>query len=353
MVCPKAWVRPLLGTARRLTVMKPTLQETNAISNFPSLKVDAFLLNALNSSLSDRDFVVRVETHILSRLFKHCEDEVTFYDLNSYFRMLVHRVTRYYELERTADCVLRTVTVYRPPSSPHYRQPIVKLAEFVEPQAHGPPTELKVTPSPPAAPQKLTIMKRSATAEPMAKEAVAIPVRTLEEREREYEAVRARIFHSEEETASAAEFSALSQSTVEETNLGKVAVADAERDYEVVHFKGWKDIDAIKPFIPAIIPAADPIGIFVEAVEGEFDFSAIWVPQHIFTVKFLPIDEVALRQIKAKCKRRHCRLHPQSDATRGILLFTYRVGESDAQISDMLGLECERWRPFFLPEPPI
>lgn len=237
--------------------MKQTLSQVNKQSNLPNLKIDAILLHSLNTSPNDRDFVLRVEAHLFSRLFRHEEGEVTFYDLNSYYRMLVHRVTRYYDLERIADSVLRTVTVFRPLDG--YERPIVKLADLVEPDAICPPETSPATrpsPSPSnmnavvGAMPKLTIMKRNPAAETFNKEPSSAPVKSLEEREREYEAARARIF--QQESVPDEDNSTVSPTmTTTETEPQSSTVNDEE---EVIHFRGWKDIDAIKPFIQESFP---------------------------------------------------------------------------------------------------
>lgn len=386
----------------------------NEQSNFSELWVDAYLLSALNTSPKDRAFILRVETQLLA-LFRGLAEEVAFEELNSYLRMLVHRVARYYDLERTADSAHRTVKVWAP--SGDQPRPLLKLADLVEPAFTTPPERDTASPlgtrpvtAAATAAKKVTIMKR---ADPMQRPADLEPgkttaaaaagttsspsaatttTRTLEERERAYEEARQRIFDSFQ----ALELSDRSgpRSPVMEGGGGGVspaadegssAVATRADPGDVIHFGGWKDIDSIKPFIPDKYPpavAADhhhyhcrpeatlspesrlcPPPSYLQQQptsspplplpEGAecFDFASVWIPQHIFVVRGIPTDKDSLKLFKGRCKRRHCRYHGAPGATSGILLFTYRVGDTEEQLQSRFGVPVEAWRPSFLPEP--
>jgi hypothetical protein len=265
---------------------------------------------------------------------------VEFVELNSYYRMLVHRVARYYDLQRIADSFGRKVVVFRPPIA--HSRPLLKLSDFVEPVACVPPEDEEQ----PIAQPKFTIMKRTVTLGEIPMERSVLPQKTLEEREREYEAARARIFANIEELE-------LSQ-TDEQLITTIPVVGNSEEDHAVevenadkVYFQGWKNVDEIRPFIPARIQPIQTAGM------GNFDFDSVWIPQHIFVVTRLPKEETVLKSFKGKCKRRHCRIHLPPNSSSGLLVFSYKVGISPAQLSDSLGLPCHLWRPYFYCEPPV
>lgn len=373
---------------------------TNAKSNFSHLTVDAHLLTALTSSPKDRLFILQTESRILSLLRRHrpsTESTLHFQDLNSYYRMLVHRVVRFYGLERTADSVGRSVTVYKPQST--YVRPLVKLFELLEPASAVPPEEGaggSEESSAGASKAKFTIMKRNAGESGLVRATRAEkPSKTLEERERAYEEARARIFEAFVEAETGVE----QQLVRAEEPVAAAATKDKEPDSrteadprtgsraepwtdsgpeppaadplllllqdsreDVVQFSGWKNIDAIPPFIPAALLAHPPGGDARSGPgeEGEhdpydIDFESIWIPQHVFVAFNIPAataDASALRALKARCKRHHCKLLSTEDADTGLLLFTYRVGETEERIGGKLGLRVERWRPRYFPEPP-
>ena len=331
------------------------LYEANINSNFKGLPQDAYLLHALNTLPADRDFILHVESTLLNSLFKHGKYHETLNGLNSYFRMLVHRVTRYYRLERMADKAMRSVTVFRP--NGNYVKPLVRLLELVEPEAIEPPTEKKIqiTKTAPFPVQKMTIMKRLSPIQDnhMRISASSIPAKSLEERAKEYETVRARIFENlkEEEDDTLMREEIEMPTNDDNTNDLDHSMEESSQALhsDIVHFQGWQDIDAIKPFIPSKQAVRTVVG---HPNGEEFDFASIWVPQHIFVIFNLPTDEDALRGIKSRCKKNHCKLHAEAGSDIGLLIFNYVVAETSQYVSELMGLLCTRWCPFYLPEPP-
>lgn len=314
-------------------------------ANFPDLLVDAHLLAALNSSPRDRDFIIRVEGRLLALLIKGTEAEVSFTDLNSYYRMLVHRVTRYYDLQRTADPIQRSVTVYRPPSA--HPKPLLKLADLVEPESVAPPEDDSRPP-----PQvKFTIMKREAVLEEQNPTMTRITsTRTLAEREAEYERVRARIFWGSEEGEEGDSVEAKVQAPPS-TGISSLMNNEMVSSDEIVQFQGWQDIEAIKPFIPSIISSEEPIRRTTDE-EEPFNFASVWVPQHIWVITSLPLDEASLKSLKSKCRRKHCKMYRKEKSTSSLLLFSYRVGETSEELTSALGVPCQKWQPRYYIEPP-
>lgn len=329
-------------------------EQAIATTNFPELPIDAILLHSLNSSVADRDFILRAEAYILTCLFKNGLASANFSDLNSYYRMLVHRITRYYRLERMADGFQRTVIVFRP-LSPTYRKPIVKLADLVEPEvAHTPTITTSVNrpvPSTSISPApKMTIMRRStasnSSAEAATNSSSTSASRTLEEREREYEQVRARIFDEIERDANHNDDQLDDYDALRETKRQMLSDNDnyTGPEDEMVHFQGWRNIDAIRPFVPTAISSANDIE---EGIQ-EFDFSTIWIPQH---VSIAVVSEIAVEEFKLQCKQHNCK--PFVMGQLAFLLFKCRIEDNLESISSLIGSPCERWRPNFLPEPPV
>lgn len=390
-------------------------------TNFPALAVDAFLLQAINGgTMGDRDFILRMETALLTHLYKREEPTLTVDDLNSYRRMLLHRVARYYGLERMADGSQRTVTVFRAPSG--HRRALLRLADMVEPEALEPPLPLAteetkdcgseghnerergiVKDANSSTMKKMVIMRRSTVSppptHPRAPSSFPSPAqRSLEERERAYEEARARIFqasdegggrdgkgHADNGTANTSvhgggrvgEGGGQRQRAQIQLSRPCVAVKEtaafpkSQPGVGGIHFEGWKDLDAIRPFIPTstTTTASTNPSIVVTAAsvtntpspppssltQDAFDYGSVWVPQHIFVLEQVPMDDaVALKRLKILCRRHHCKLITlASEGSRALLLFSYQVGKSEDELEGLLGRPCIRWRPLYLPEPPI
>lgn len=394
-------------------------------TNFPSLAVDAYLLQAINGgTLGDRDFILRMEATLLTRLYRRGEPVLTIDDLNSYRRMLLHRVARYYGLERLADSAQRTVTVFKAPNGQE-RVPL-KLSDMVEPEALEPPSEEckggAVEGGGPEGRSKdgngassittvkrMVIMRRSTRqAEPVGRahppsgpppSLTSSTQRSLEERERAYEEARARIFkgHSDSSDNTAQDEapaegeqrprqpqSSLPTSPSYMVTAERGQLARDRQTTSSIHFEGWKDLDAIRPFIPASVvsatsvtaaavtnipssgsssssssspspPPPPPSSLSSLLPQDAPNCGSIWVPQHIFVLEHVPMDDPgALKKLKALCRRHHCKLVTSaSDTSRALLLFSYQVGKSEEELESLLGRPCARWRPLYLPEPPI
>lgn len=332
--------------------MDPFFADGNE-SNFDSLPIDAYLLQALNSSMKDREFILQVERRIL-QLLRGSNDHLLFEQLNSFWRMLVHRVTRFYRLERIVSPGTNVLTIWKPPRD--YKRPLLKLSDLVEPQDVSPPQAEcpKVSERPPS--QKIRILKRDEEKEsPDAKEKanrkVEPPVRSLRERELEYEEAKARIFSSFKEEGDIV--NSLSN-TLELHGIRETLPPEGDQDdnvpgneKDVIHFQGWKDIDKIEPFIPTYDRAVRP------AVTSEIPsfVDKICIPDHILVVEGVS-SERDIKALKSRCKQNHCKLCIADDATCGLLVFSYRVGSSQEELACTFGFNIKRWRPYFLPEPP-
>lgn len=317
-------------------------------SNFDDFIVDAYLLNALNNSKSDREFILRIEAQLVHGLLRNSsvESQVEFTELNSYYRMLVHRVARYYDLQRTADSILRTVSVWRPPSS--HPKPLLKLSELVEPDSSIPPEE---TINSTLTTKKFIIMKRTTSCGTHpCKVKATIPTKTFEEREKEYEAARARIFEDFKETEIKDSEPVITPLQTIKPKVRTLSPLVIDQD-EVVEFQGWRDVDSIKPFVPSlsinILPKdSKPLEVF--------DFESIWIPQHVFVVNGLPKDDLLLKSLKSKCKTRHAKLYCEKNSSSGLLVFSYKVSTTEEDhLSTNLGLVCTRWKPQYFTEPPL
>lgn len=340
-------------------------REANNLSNYGDVAVDAYLLNALNMSPKDRPFILKTESTLINAFLRSSSTEmlVDFPELNSYYRMLVHRVARYYDLEHTADSEMRSVTVWRPRAGKE--RPVIKLSDMVEPSTDCPPS-VPVSGDAKSSTPKFTIMKRSSPASNYSNPASSQPKGSLslEEREKQYELARARIFKD------------LEESRLLEDDDGKIveSFARLKVTFEVpsvatdnsvpplspdeipasimdqVSFSGWKNVDQIKPFIPVNSARKDE-----PTSEDSFDFGAVWIPQHVWVVSPIPTTESLLKTLKQKIKKNHGKLYvnEQGDRASGIVLFAYRTAETEQDMSNLLGVACERWKPTFLPEPPL
>lgn len=327
-------------------------------SNFDGLPIDAYLLQALNSSMKDREFILQAERRILQFL-KGSEEHLSFEQLNSFWRMLVHRVTRFYGLERIVIPGTNTLTIWRPAQD--YKRPLLKLSDLVEPREILPPqpeSPSKASEKPLS--QKIRILKRDEekrsldVKEKSNNKGREQPVRSFEERELEYEEVKARIFSSFKEEAIVDSLSnAMELHTVEETFPPEKVQHDdngsKNNDKDVIHFQGWKDIDKIKPFIPTYEPEVQPTAASDLSVTNFLD--KVCVPDHILVVDGVS-SERDVKSLKSKCKQSHCKLVIANNARSGLLVFTYRVCSSREELISTFGFSIRRWRPCFLPEPP-
>lgn len=195
----------------------------------PIFKVDGILLQALLQNPTDREFLLSLESQIITHIFqnqsiaKANQGTLEFPPLNSYHRMLVHRTARYYSLKHWVvgggeeGGRPRVLLWVEEPT----KMPLLKLSELIEPEIKtkmpstltAKSTEAVTTPSSTSTPsstntpisttnsstgpeRKLKIMKRPKDAPPPreAREEIREPAKSLKEKEAEYEEVRKRLF---------------------------------------------------------------------------------------------------------------------------------------------------------------
>lgn len=191
----------------------------NMVTGF---QVDGILIQAILQNPTDRDFLLSLESQIITHIFRNQpvakanQGTLEFPPLNSYHRMLVHRTARYYSLKHwvvgnvEGSVRPRVVLWVEEPT----QMPLLKLSDLIEPELlPSPPTQAKTEQKPAAIPaeepekplnnptsngteRKLKIMKRpkDLVVTKESEEKVKEPVKTLKEKEVEYEEVRKRLF---------------------------------------------------------------------------------------------------------------------------------------------------------------
>lgn len=364
-------------------------------SNFPDLLVDAHLLNTLyDKSNGDEDaFLKGVEDRMLQKLRLReeipGEHHLFFDNLNSYYRMLVHRVARYYSLEHEMQD--GSLLVVRPES--WTGRPILKIQDFFEPTKHEQePSSTSLT-SLTLSPFK--IMKRlTENVDKDSKHDCCVPGSgagisgeenqnnstsnpSLEERERKYEEVRARIFIDDGSAvagtcgsgsgsddgdyfdsfvklkkAPAADVVVNNSAQLlgieavdESVETKKKSIINDDQDQEMILLRPaemkWNNVGVIKEFIPVKTEFAE--------LKKEFSSKKVDLPSHIKVIT-IPKD-TSFKSIRSIVKKHNCRIFRSSILKDNALLLIKKANLSTSStIEDLLALKLQDWIPNYYDE---
>ncbi|KAF9311167.1 R3H domain-containing protein 1 [Podila horticola] len=147
---------------------------------------DEFLITALKNR-NDRIFLLKLELEFTNFINNQSQEQLDFPSLNSYYRMVIHRVANYFKLTRVVDPIHKTIIMYKTDQSAIPALRFSDLMEEEEEQVVKPMKVLKRTPNRPSA---------GAFAPDGSAESDRRTV-SIKEREEAYAKARARIFQED------------------------------------------------------------------------------------------------------------------------------------------------------------
>lgn len=327
------------------------------ISNFPDLIVDARIFNTIydKSNGNEESFIKGVEDRMLDKLRLRekipGEHHLVYDNLNSYYRMIVHRVARYYGLkhEVNVEGLFGEILIIR--NEDWQERPILKMQDFFEPRKQELDTTATATSS---SSSSLRIMKREVKKlecieDPLDDFKSLTEIITLEERERKYVEARARIFVSDQEDGDGDEDEKFPFTNDDLllflpnlTNKASVIVEDVSDEEKILlkPTKMWNNVDGIKEFIPVKTENTGTLKI-------DFNYSKVEVPSHI---KVITIPKGHLfKNIKSIIKKNNCRIFRSSIITDNALLFL-RSEDLVPSIENILQIPLYPWIPKYFEE---
>jgi hypothetical protein len=172
------------------------------------LYLDGILMQALLQNPTDRGFILSAESQLLADLLT--KEAIEFPQLNSYYRMMLHRIARYYDLSHFYNNKEKEKVVLKAKESER-KTPVFTLRELVEPEvlaeeetkkgktkkpdSERPPEE---EPATAATVKKFKIMKRPSSKDSDDARSKSHlqdkPQKSVQEKEAEYERARTRLF---------------------------------------------------------------------------------------------------------------------------------------------------------------
>ncbi|KAG0004294.1 hypothetical protein BGZ65_000620 [Modicella reniformis] len=177
---------PLDGQVSGITKALEGLDMEDEVNDTEDAALDAFLVNALKNR-NDRIFLLKLEREFCNFLNNPSQEQMEFPPLNSYYRMVIHRVANYFKITRVVG-PQQKIILYKTEQSAIPALQFSDLVEEEEQQPVKPMTLLKRNPNRPSS--GLSTPELSAS-EPDRKTI------SIKEREEAYARARARIFQEE------------------------------------------------------------------------------------------------------------------------------------------------------------
>ncbi|KAF9898704.1 R3H domain-containing protein 1, partial [Lobosporangium transversale] len=150
------------------------------------MALDEFLVNALKNR-QDRIFLLKLDREFCSFLNNPSQEQLEFPSLNSYYRMVIHRVANYFKITRAVDPQNRKIILYKTEQS---AIPPLRFSDLVEEEEEQPIKQMKLLKRNPNRPASGTPTPEAST-EPDRKTI------SIKEREEAYARARARIFQED------------------------------------------------------------------------------------------------------------------------------------------------------------
>nr|XP_039266505.1 uncharacterized protein LOC120341952 isoform X2 [Styela clava] len=185
------------------TDKRETLSRESSIECVDSTGVDVheFLITTLRNSTRDRAILLKIEHDMIDFVNDKKIDFMKFPPMTSYHRMLVHRVAAYFGMDHNVDETGKSVIINKTSST---RLPEVRFADQFDPRHPDPHVGRRDDDM-----RRRSILKRTHQSRSFDRDDVRIYMkgcglwkdnrqRSIEEREEQYEKVRARIFNNPE-----------------------------------------------------------------------------------------------------------------------------------------------------------
>ncbi|KAF9960766.1 R3H domain-containing protein 1 [Mortierella alpina] len=148
--------------------------------------LDEFLVNALKNR-QDRIFLLKLDRELCSFINNPSQEKLEFPSMNSYYRMVIHRVANYFKITRMVDPMQKTIVLYKTEQS---AIPALRFSDLVEEEEEQPVKHMKLLKRNPD-----RLFNGSSTSDGSA-EPDRKPL-SIKEREEAYAKARARIFQED------------------------------------------------------------------------------------------------------------------------------------------------------------
>ncbi|KAF9292090.1 R3H domain-containing protein 1 [Mortierella alpina] len=102
--------------------------------------LDEFLVNALRNR-QDRIFLLKLDRELCSFINNPSQDKLEFPSMNSYYRMVIHRVANYFKITRMVDPMQKTIVLYKTEQS---AIPALRFSDLVEEEEEQPVKPMKL-----------------------------------------------------------------------------------------------------------------------------------------------------------------------------------------------------------------
>ncbi|CAO3569204.1 unnamed protein product [Mortierella alpina] len=102
--------------------------------------LDEFLVNALKNR-QDRIFLLKLDRELCSFINNPSQDKLEFPSMNSYYRMVIHRVANYFKITRMVDPMQKTIVLYKTEQS---AIPALRFSDLVEEEEEQPVKHMKL-----------------------------------------------------------------------------------------------------------------------------------------------------------------------------------------------------------------
>ncbi|KAF9114460.1 R3H domain-containing protein 1 [Mortierella sp. AM989] len=176
------------------------LQVEDEVTDMEDTGLDEFLVNALKNR-QDRIFLLKLDREFCSFLNNPSKEQLEFPSLNSYYRMVVHRVANYFKITRVVDPQQKRIVLFKTEKS---AIPALRFSHLVEEEEEQPVKPMKLLKRNPNRPANDSSAP-DGSSEPDRKTI------SIKEREEAYAKARARIFKDDVPAKSKSESTGLDQ----------------------------------------------------------------------------------------------------------------------------------------------
>ncbi|KAI1318257.1 R3H domain-containing protein 2 [Mortierella claussenii] len=175
-----------LDQSAGLTKSLEALEVDDDSNDTEDTALDEFLVNALKNR-QDRIFLLKLDREFCSFLNNPNQEQLEFPSLNSYYRMVIHRVANYFKITRVVDPQQKKIILFKTEQS---AIPALRFSDLVEEEQEQPVKPMKLLKRNPNRPSS-GVSTPEGSSEPDRKTI------SIKEREEAYAKARARIFQED------------------------------------------------------------------------------------------------------------------------------------------------------------
>ncbi|KAG0205437.1 R3H domain-containing protein 1 [Mortierella sp. GBA30] len=162
------------------------LEVADDVNGAEDSALDEFLVNALKNR-QDRIFLLKLDRELCSFINNPNQEQLEFPSMNSYYRMVIHRVANYFKITRMVDPMQKTIVLYKTEQS---AIPALRFSDLVEEEEEQPVKPMKLLKRNPGRPSSGVSTPDGSS------ESDRRPL-SIKEREEAYAKARARIFQED------------------------------------------------------------------------------------------------------------------------------------------------------------